>query len=106
MFFKRSSSPRSISPLEAARRGDLHIVDVRSRREWSAGHAPKARHIPLEELPGRLRELEGGRPVAFICHSGARSRHATKLAAGAGIDAVNIDGGMIAWQRAGLPSKR
>jgi rhodanese-related sulfurtransferase len=29
-----------------------------------------------------------------------------KLAAGAGIDAVNIDGGMIAWQRAGLPSKR
>jgi rhodanese-related sulfurtransferase len=106
MLFKRSPRSPSLSPLEAARRSDLRIVDVRSHHEWRAGHAPKARHIPLHELPGRLSELHAIQPVAFICHSGSRSKLATKLAVGAGIEALNIDGGMLAWQRVGLPSTR
>ena len=45
-----------------------------------------------------------GRPVAFICRSGARSARATRQARAAGIDAHNVRGGMIAWDRAGLPT--
>jgi rhodanese-related sulfurtransferase len=102
MLFSRTRAVHSISPREAGRRSDLRIIDVRTRPEWRAGHAPKARHIPLDELPGRLSELEAGRPVAFVCQSGARSKRAAKLAARAGIDALNIEGGMLAWQRSGL----
>jgi len=53
-----------------------------------------------------LGELEGDRQVAFLCHSGARSSRATGLALKAGYDAVNVRGGVIAWNRAGLPMTR
>ncbi len=104
MLFTRQKAT-SLSPMEASARPDLRIVDVRTPQEWRSGHIPKARHIPLDELSGRLGELKGDQPVAFICQSGARSKLATKLARQAGLDAVNIDGGMLAWKQAGLPTK-
>lgn len=104
MLFKRSQTSQSLSPSEAAARTDVQIVDVRSRQEWQTGHAPRAKHIPLDQLQARLGELNQNRPVAFICQSGARSKTATKIARQAGIDAININGGMSAWQRAGLPT--
>jgi rhodanese-related sulfurtransferase len=104
MLFKRSRTSQSLSPRQAATRSDLQIVDVRSRQEWQTGHAPRAKHIPLDQLQVRLGELSHKRPVAFICQSGARSKRATKLARQAGIDAFNINGGMSAWRRAGLPA--
>jgi rhodanese-related sulfurtransferase len=51
-------------------------------------------------------ELQGGNTVAFVCRSGARSARATRAAAKAGLDAVNVSGGVIAWTRAGLPLTR
>lgn len=101
MLFNRSKS-HSLSPAEASTRTDLQIVDVRSRQEWQGGHAPRAMHIPLDQLPTRLTELDRGRPIGFICQSGARSKMATKIAAEAGLEAININGGMLAWKRAGL----
>jgi rhodanese-related sulfurtransferase len=53
-----------------------------------------------------LGELDGDRQVGFLCHSGARSSRATGLAVKAGYDAVNVRGGMIAWNRAGRPLTR
>ena len=38
------------------------LLDVREDAEWQAGHAPKARHIPLRRLPGRLRDLPRAAP--------------------------------------------
>lgn len=106
MLFSRSRATRSLTAREAGERADLQIVDVRSRQEWRTGHAPRARHIPLDELPGRLSELPSDQPVAFICQSGARSQRAAKLATQAGLQAINIQGGMLAWTRAGLPTSR
>lgn len=104
MFFKRSRSSQALAPTEANTRADLQIVDVRSPQEWNSGHVARARHIPLDQLPNRLGELNRAKPVGFICQSGGRSQKATKIAAEAGLDAVNITGGMTAWQRAGLPT--
>lgn len=44
-----------------------------------------------------------GKPVAFVCRSGSRSAMATRQARQAGIDAHNVSGGMLAWERQGLP---
>ncbi len=106
MLFRRTPS---LSPNEAAvrlRRGELQLVDVREPAEVAQGRVEGARHIPLGQLAGRLGELDRDRQVAFLCRSGARSARATRTAAGAGLDAVNVSGGVIAWSRAGLPLGR
>ncbi|WP_374971374.1 rhodanese-like domain-containing protein [Terrabacter sp. BE26] len=81
---------------------DAVLVDVREADEWAAGHAPGAVHIPLGELPGRLGELpETDDAVAVVCRSGGRSARAVQWLAHQGYDVVNVEGGMLEWQRAG-----
>ena len=82
---------------------DAVLVDVREIDEWEAGHAPDAIHIPLGELTERVGELPTDRTVYVLCHVGGRSAQATRVLTGQGIDAVNIDGGIVEWYRAGLP---
>lgn len=79
------------------------LVDVREAWEWAAGRAPGARHVPLDQLPGRVGELPRDRTVVVVCRSGNRSAHATTMLRGAGVDAVNLDGGLRAWSATGLP---
>lgn len=94
-----------VGPIEAKEllAGGAVLVDVREPVEWDAGHAPGARHIPLGKLEGRLRQVPSDRRIVVVCRSGNRSARATTLLARAGRDAVNLDGGMHAWAKAGLP---
>ncbi len=101
---------RLVAPEEVAAdvaAGRVVLVDVREEREWAAGRASGALHVPLAELPGRLEELDrrrDGRPLAFVCRTGRRSAQAARLAVEAGLDDVlDVRGGMGAWARAGLP---
>lgn len=81
------------------------ILDVREDDEWAAGHVDGAVHVPLADIPARLdevpRDLEDGAPVVVVCRGGGRSARATAWLVSQGIDAVNLDGGMIAWAGAG-----
>jgi rhodanese-related sulfurtransferase len=88
---------------DAAKRRRLVILDVRERNEWKAGHAPGSKNIPLSKLGTRVRELPTDRRYAAVCRSGARSRSATAQLRRAGLDVVNVKGGMNAWRRAALP---
>lgn len=74
---------------------------MREAPEWRAGHALKARHIPLGELAGRLGEVPTDLPVITVCRSGARSRQAAALLARNGRQVLNLGGGMHAWVAAG-----
>ena len=96
---------------DAARRhdaGEIVLVDVREPGEWRRGHVPGACHIPLATLPGAIDALaRHGKPIAFICGSGHRSRIACATARSHHLEAaLNVGGGMRAWQRAGLPTTR
>ena len=95
----------TVTAAEAAAMADNGVVllDVREPHEWQAGHAPKARHIPLGQLACRAGELPHGRAVVTVCRSGARSARAAALLAGDGREVSNLTGGMRAWARAGLP---
>jgi molybdopterin/thiamine biosynthesis adenylyltransferase/rhodanese-related sulfurtransferase len=74
------------------------IVDVREPREFQAGHLEGAVNIPVAELATRLREIPSGRVPAFICRSGTRSLIACSVALRGGVEqAVNLEGGMLAW---------
>ena len=79
------------------------LLDVREPHEWQAGHAPKARHIPLAQLPRRAGELPTNMPIVVVCRSGNRSARAAAILTGTGRDASNLAGGMHAWARAGRP---
>jgi uncharacterized membrane protein YdjX (TVP38/TMEM64 family)/rhodanese-related sulfurtransferase len=87
---------------------DVLMLDVRSADEFvgEQGHIAAARNIPLDELPGRLAELQDQkqRPIRLLCRTDRRSAQAARLLAEAGfVDAQVIRGGMTAWRAKGWP---
>ena len=54
--------------------------------------------IPMMEVPQRLAELPRDRPIACLCHHGARSQRVAGFLAQQGYtDVANIAGGIDAW---------
>jgi len=86
---------------------DAVLIDVREDFEWRMGHAAGARHIPLGQLPDHLDELPRSAPLYLICATGNRSANAARYLKEAGFERpINVRGGTVAWQRAGLPIAR
>jgi rhodanese-related sulfurtransferase len=95
-----------IDPAAAAERlarGDAVALDVREPQEWAAGRIAGALHIPMGQLSHRAGELPRDRELIAVCRSGGRSARVAEALVRAGYRVVNLDGGMRAWQRAGLP---
>ena len=82
--------------------GNCTVVDVRDRTEFTSGHVPGAVHIPLHVIPLRYSEFSSARELYVICETGARAFQAAQFLAMKGIDASNVEGGMVAWRGAGL----
>lgn len=86
---------------------DALLLDVREDDEWAAGRAEGALHIPMSEFVDRLGELteraSDGEQVYVVCRVGGRSAQVTRYLRQQGLDAVNVDGGMVAWEAAGRP---
>jgi rhodanese-related sulfurtransferase len=100
----KRATPQDVTML--INRSKAAVVDVRDASEFAAGHLPEARNIPLGELDKRIGELDKfkSKSVVVVCKSGARaSAAAAKLAKAGFTDVVNLDGGIAAWQKAGLP---
>ena len=100
---------KQASPLEVTQlinRGKTTILDVRDAAEFAAGHVRDAKHIPVGELESRIAELDKSKAksVVVICQTGARAERAVKLLQKAGFEDVqSLEGGLAAWQTAGLP---
>ena len=95
-----------VAPVDAADGQRATIVDVRGTAEWAEGHVPGAVNIPLPELADRMAELPEG-PLVLHCQGGSRSVIAASLLLAAGrTDIANMEGGFVAWSRAGLPTTR
>jgi rhodanese-related sulfurtransferase len=89
---------------KALSQGKATLVDVRSEAEYADEHAVGSCNIPLTKLHAELESLTTmQQPLYFICRSGNRSATASKFARENGIPAMNVSGGMIAWNEAGLP---
>jgi len=81
--------------------GGAVLLDVREPAEWNAGHAPQAVHVPMSRLAELARRIPQDKQVVVVCRSGNRSAHVVKALADGGYQAVNLAGGMHAWQAAG-----
>ena len=84
--------------------GEVQLVDCREPYEWEAGRVEGAIHIPLNAImAGGGGDLDPEKPVVVICRSGNRSELASTMLQARGFDAHNVEGGMEAWEAAGLP---
>ncbi|MBF5059404.1 MBL fold metallo-hydrolase [Candidatus Neptunochlamydia vexilliferae] len=84
-----------IFPDQLDHQKEVHLIDVRTPREWENGHLEGALHIPCSELPKRLGELPQGK-LLFICAGGYRSVLAASLAKKEGRQGVShLPGGML-----------
>jgi rhodanese-related sulfurtransferase len=101
--YKQNLAPAELRSL-LAQTDRLQLVDVREHAEFAGGRIPGARLLPLGELQRRAAELDCSRPVVCVCRSGKRSAQAAEKLASLGFDEVHqLDGGLMAWEQAGLP---
>ncbi len=98
----------NVQELRSALESDAAIlIDVREYAEHAQGHIPGSRSIPLRLLAGRAAELQPDRPVYLACQAGVRSKKAVEILRGLGrADAINVEGGYLAWQSAGFASEK
>ncbi|MFJ8040198.1 rhodanese-like domain-containing protein [Kitasatospora sp. NPDC096147] len=96
MFAQLPTTDAASVPAEAP------LLDVREQDEWDAGHVDGALHIPIGQVVARLDELPDGK-LYVMCRVGGRSAQVVQYLVQQGREAVNVDGGMFAWEAAGRP---
>ena len=95
-------SPRQVS--EELKQGNIRLIDVRTPLEYSEVHIEGAELMPLDKL--NPDEVKGSNCVT-ICRSGKRASSAAKKLEKSGCENVRVmEGGMMAWEDAGLPVER
>lgn len=90
---------------------DILVIDVRSSEEYvgDLGHIGGSRNIAIEDLPRCLDELKAyqQRPIIIVCRTDQRSVKAAQMLTKAGFSYVIVlRGGMVQWNRIGLPVDR
>ncbi len=85
------------------------LIDVREPDEFSQTSAPFAVNRPLSEIErsgvSALKASPADQTIYLICRSGQRSLKAARLMHAQGLhNVVNVSGGMMAWEQAGLPT--
>ncbi len=84
------------------------LLDVRTPAEFAAAHIPGSYNVPLDTLREHRDDLcRHLNEVVLICRSGNRAAMAERALAEAGMTNVHVlDGGIVAWEKAGAPLNR
>lgn len=97
-----------ITPAEFIARRDrgqkLTLLDVREAWELGIVSVPGIVHIPMNEVPDRMGELDRSVETVVLCRSGRRSLEVARLLQQQGFQAVNLAGGILAWSKDVDPS--
>lgn len=82
------------------------VLDVRTADEFAEGHIERAVNIDYKKddfMDRAKATLPTGKTIAIYCRSGRRSANAASMLAPEGYVLVNLKGGIIDWQNAGMP---
>jgi rhodanese-related sulfurtransferase len=106
----KTISPKALHELHQAGR-PVELIDVRTPVEYREIHVDFARHIPLDQLnPAAVMAARNGtadEALYMVCRSGSRGKQACDKFVEAGFtNVVNVEGGTLAWDEAGLPVVR
>lgn len=93
----------TVEELAAAHMHGAFVLDVREPVEFAQARVPGAVLLPLSQLHARIASLPADRTIYVICATGNRSRTAADWLVHAGLRAVSVAGGTLAWARSGRP---
>ena len=79
--------------------GEIVLIDVREKHEHEFCKIKGSVHIPMNEIPQKIPELNPKDRYAIVCHSGVRSERVTNYLIKNNFDAVNVVGGIDKWSR-------
>ncbi len=105
----RGTSGKSVNTVAATQlmnKRNAVAVDVRDAAEYAKGHLPQAKSAPLADLANRAATLakDKAAPIIVISQTGQHLGKAQAALKEAGYSEVYaLEGGMAAWQQAGLP---
>lgn len=90
--------------LRRVRSGEVTIIDVRPREEYSAGHIPGALSIPVDELKARHKELPKNREIVAYCRGPycVMAAEAVELLRKRGFKAQRMEQGVLDWRARGF----
>ncbi|GAA0500451.1 rhodanese-like domain-containing protein [Salinibacillus aidingensis] len=74
------------------------VIDVREDEEVQQGMIEGAKHIPLQQIPESLDQLDKNEEYVLVCRSGRRSYNASQYLQEQGYKVRNMTGGMLNWK--------
>lgn len=100
-----SIDPQTVAAIKD--RDDVFVIDVREPWEYEEAHIPGINLIPMNTIPNRLSEIPVDKTVVLTCRSGNRSGQVFQYLKQQGYSNIhNMQGGIVAWEGAGLPVER
>jgi rhodanese-related sulfurtransferase len=103
-------APVKIEQAEKLIEGGIQLLDARTQEEWDEGHLKGAKRVDFTAegfVEKAKAALDPKKPVLVYCRSGGRSAKAVKALREAGFTTVHdMDGGIIAWEKAGKPVEK
>ncbi|MCA9879819.1 MAG: rhodanese-like domain-containing protein [Thermomicrobiales bacterium] len=96
----------TVADVAANRHAINQLIDVREVDEWQEGRILGVKLIPMSEFATRINEIDPSQPLIVYCRSGGRSLVVAEALQQAGYDARSMAGGILEWERAGLPVER
>jgi rhodanese-related sulfurtransferase len=91
-------TPREAADLLQAQPAHTILLDVREAAELELAAIPGALHIPMNEIPARLQEIDKQKTIVCLCHGGGRSFHVAAFLDQQGYSStVNVNGGIHGW---------
>lgn len=85
--------------------GPIHLIDVREPYEFAGGHIPDAELIPMPQILGKEVHLPTDENIVLVCRTGRRTTQIVYALQQEGYHNLrNMVGGMVAWEKAGLPA--
>lgn len=89
---------------EVIKQKDVRLIDVRTPKEFAEEHLQGAENIDVKapDFAEKIKDVKG--KVAVYCRGGRRSLNAANQLAAQGCTVYNLDGGILAWKKAGKPT--
>lgn len=86
----------------------VDFINVCTSGEYAIEHIAGVRSVPLDELEKHIDEFRDKKSIYVHCRSGGRSQLAISMLGSLGIQAelINVEGGIMAWQAAGLKTNK
>jgi len=103
----KAVAPAALTAL--VNRENALVVDLRPIADFEKGHVPGSKNVQMSQFDPENRQLAAARslPVVLVCKTGQTAAGAAKRLRKAGFEQVFVlDGGIGAWQQAGLPLAR